>query len=257
MYYSQQGEDFILDKMFENIDDGFFLEIGCIDGKRFSNSLYFENKGWDGICIEAHTDFISLLEQNRNCKIIHCAVGEKDDLTTTFYASERGTFSSLVNREERFKSSTYFTGYKEMIVEKLSLATILKKEQIKHVDFVSLDIEGYEIQALEGMDFSLLKPTVWVIENDNWRKDKIVDNILKKHGYYYIGRIHNNVYFSLDKKMRSLRNIKFNNVITTHTKHPIDAGKTDRVLNKQVVLKRFPRIKKIIIDELQLIFKKD
>jgi len=55
-YYSQHGEDFILDLIFDHKKSGFFVEVGCIDGLRFSNTLFFEKLGWKGICIEAHKE---------------------------------------------------------------------------------------------------------------------------------------------------------------------------------------------------------
>jgi len=103
-YYSQHGEDFILNKIFPN-PNGFFVEVGCIDGLRFSNTLFFEKKGWKGICIEAHTSYIDLIKSNRlNSRVVHCAIGEKDEGIVTFYANARGSLSSLdKTEEERFK----------------------------------------------------------------------------------------------------------------------------------------------------------
>ena len=76
-YYSQHGEDFLLDRLLSDKKRGFFVEVGCIDGRRFSNTLIFEERGWRGLCVEAHTGYIELLRQNRpNSIVCHCAAGE-------------------------------------------------------------------------------------------------------------------------------------------------------------------------------------
>ena len=104
-YYSQHGEDFLLSRYFTG-HEGFFVEIGCIDGKRFSNTYHFELKGWKGICVEAHQDYIALLRTNRpKSAIIHCAVGEADEDQAVFFANARGSLSSLDPTKEESRRS--------------------------------------------------------------------------------------------------------------------------------------------------------
>ena len=119
-FYSQHGEDFLLNKIFKDKADGVYVEIGCLDGIEYSNTYYFEKKGWSGICLEAHNDFIPLLKMNRpGASIVHCAVGEKDKDNVTFYANKIGSLSTLdKNEEERWKKDykEYFTGFEEQTV---------------------------------------------------------------------------------------------------------------------------------------------
>lgn len=251
MYYSQHGEDFILSKMFQNTEHGYFVEIGCIDGLRFSNSLYFEQKGWKGMCIEPHLDLIDLLRKNRNCNIIEAAVGPEDKKEVPFYANNRGSLSSLDNsRETEYKDSEYFAGYEVQTVEMVTLKTLFKREGVSKIDFVSLDIEGYEIPALEGMDFSLIKPTVWVIESDNWIQERKIKQILKKQGYFFLGRLRLNLFFSLDKKMQEIFSHTYDNVEITHTEHPIDED-GDKTTIRTVKPQLKPYYKKIVKKELK------
>lgn len=56
-YYSQNGEDFLMWKLFDYIDTGFYIEVGAFDGIHFSNTYSFEKLGWKGICIEPHPKF--------------------------------------------------------------------------------------------------------------------------------------------------------------------------------------------------------
>jgi hypothetical protein len=95
-FYGQHGEDFLLDRIFESKADGFFVEVGCIDGRRFSNTLIFEERGWRGLCIEAHEQYVDLIRKNRPHSIVcHCAAGEADDDYATFYPNARASLSTL------------------------------------------------------------------------------------------------------------------------------------------------------------------
>ena len=106
-FYSQHGEDFLVDKIFNGKTKGTYVEVGCLDGIEYSNTYYFEKKGWNGVCIEAHNDFIPILKQNRpKSTVVHCAAGEENKDEVTFYANKIGSLSTLdKNEEERWQKS--------------------------------------------------------------------------------------------------------------------------------------------------------
>lgn len=229
VYYSQHGEDFLLRNLFSKQNKGFFVEIGCIDGRRFSNSLHFENNGWTGLCVEAHSDYIKLLERNRPNSIVECAaVGEKDIEEVEFYANSRGSLSTLdKSKEGEFKKDygKFFTGFEVQIVPMLTLNTIFKKYDVEVIDFLSLDIEGYEVQALKGIDLEVYRPKVFVIESDSEMHKKMIDSILLPAGYYFIASIEQNLFYSLEKNhQRIIGNKIFNSVHLLHTQHPLDSS---------------------------------
>jgi FkbM family methyltransferase len=185
-YYSQHGEDFLLDRLFENQPRGFFVEVGCIDGIRFSNTLSFEERGWKGICIEAHADYIEALRRNRPGSVVeHCAAGEADEDAVAFYANFRGSLSSLdKTQEERFKSfGRYFGGFTEQKVPKRRLDTVLARERVEQIDILSVDVEGYELQVMSGLDLRRYRPSVMVIEVDGKAQEAVLDAAILPHGY--------------------------------------------------------------------------
>ena len=203
-YYSQNGEDFLLHKIFQNKPTGFFVEVGCIDGRRFSNSVSFEEIGWKGMCIEAHAGYIELLKKNRpNSVICHCAAAEEDEHDVLFYANARGSLSTLdKSREAEFRDNfgDYFTGFEEQNVRKRRLDSLFAEFGVNKIDFISIDIEGYEVEALKGIDFGKYKPLVIVVESDNLDHKRRIDEILLPVGYYEIAHLKSNIFYSLDKK---------------------------------------------------------
>lgn len=199
-FYGQHGEDFLLDKIFGGKKNGFYVEIGCLDGIEFSNTYYFENIGWKGICVEAHKDFIQELRKNRpHAEIVHCAVGEKDIEQVTFYANKIGSLSTLDKKEEERWEKNYkefFTGFEEQQVKMKTLTTIFDELGSPSIDFVSLDIEGYEVKALSGLDLNKYKPRVFVIEYKDEDHKKGLEDILLPAGYNYLGTIGCNLFYS-------------------------------------------------------------
>jgi len=108
--YSQNGEDGILEKIFEelNIKQGYFVEFGAGDGINLSNTRYLYEKGWKGFMIEADEKLYKDLEKN------YSNIPEVKILNT---------FVSALEDENK-------------------LDNILKINNVKEVDFMSIDVDG-------------------------------------------------------------------------------------------------------------------
>lgn len=223
-WYSQNGEDFILNELFKDKQDGFFVEVGCIDGLRFSNTYKLEQKGWKGICVEAHQDYVPLLKKNRpNSIVLDYAVGEKDEDDVVFYANSRGSLSTLdKSQEERWKKSfpDWFSGFKEQIVQKRTLNTIFDECNVETIDILSLDIEGYEFEALMGLDLKKYKPSIIVVESFGENHECELDEYLLQNQYKKLFRISENIFYSSCYLMPTLKKQYEINLITTE--NPFD-----------------------------------
>lgn len=226
-YYSQHGEDALLDILFSNQKDGFFVEVGCIDGRRFSNTLTFEERGWKGMCVEAHAGYIESLKKNRpNSIICHCAAGEADE-EVVFYANARGSLSTLDKRKEAHwqqNYAPYFSGFEEQQVKKVRLSTLLDANRVTDIDILSLDIEGYEVEALKGLDLIRHRPKVMVIESDDKEHERQLDEMILPYGYTKSLRLAANLFYVRDQKLERALKGKILSIKLTHTQHPLDSG---------------------------------
>lgn len=225
-YYSQHGEDIILDEMLKNQKNGFFVEVGCIDGRKFSNTLVFEERGWKGICVEAHDGYIALLKENRpNSVICHCAAGEADE-DATFYANARGSLSTLDKTKEKewikgYKD--YFSGFEEQKVSKVRLSSLFHQLGVVEIDVLSLDIEGYEIEALKGLDLTKHKPKILVVESDSLCHEAKLDFILIGSGYHKVINFGGNIFYVTDLAIFQRIEGKVLKGTIIHTQHPLDS----------------------------------
>jgi FkbM family methyltransferase len=234
-YYSQHGEDVALSLLFQDAPRGVFVEVGCIDGRRFSNTLTFEERGWTGLCVEAHAGYINLLKHNRPHSIIaHCAAGEQDEDNVIFYSNPRGSLSTLdPTKEEHFRThyGAFFHGFEPQRVNKRRLDSLFRQHGIREIDILSLDIEGSEAEALRGIDFTRYRPTVLVIESDGPDHEKAIEAVLAPHGYTKIYRIAENVFYLAGGVRRSHAPAGKTptRAVVTHTQHPLDADGDQKV----------------------------
>ena len=227
IYYSQHGEDYLVNKLIGHRRKGVFIEVGCIDGKRFSNTLFFEKKGWTGLCIEAHSDYIELLSINRpNSITVHAAVSDKNIIDSKFYANSRGSLSSLDKSSDKRWITDYpefFSGFVEQKVREATLTSILIENEVKKIDFLSIDIEGNEISVLKGLDFKKYKPLLILCEYDTKSEYRELSDFLIPHGYSMLHTLRGNVLYGIKTILGSyypVSNIPTINLM--HTEHPLD-----------------------------------
>ncbi len=180
-YYSQFGQDNWVCDFFKYKTDGYFLDIGAYDGIEFSNTYYLEQQlGWTGICVEASSlNFNKLMQANRSCIRLHNAVYKQNKIVKFPAAGGLGAGLTIgVNQATED-------------VQALTLKTILKDNNSpKLIDYVSLDIEGFEYEALLGFPFKEYEVIMWTVEHNlyNTCAETImlkanVLNIMTKNGY--------------------------------------------------------------------------
>ncbi|OGB85226.1 hypothetical protein A2994_00015 [candidate division Kazan bacterium RIFCSPLOWO2_01_FULL_48_13] len=185
-FYGQYGEDLKLLPLFAGQSSGYFVEVGALEGIRFSNTYYFERLGWRGVCVEPHPDYIDLLKSNRpGSTVIQAAVGKADLPAVDFYINYRGSLSTLDRGLESYFKSHYqkgFGGFKTIQVPLLTLNAILERDQAPTpIDLISIDTEGTEADVLAGFDIDKYAPRVVVVEVSIRRE--AIDEYMVKHNY--------------------------------------------------------------------------
>lgn len=177
-YYSQFEQDkFVNELIFKNKKNGVFIDIGAHNGVSFNNSYFFEkNLEWTGICIEPIPEIYNLLVKKRNCKCINGCISNTKGIMP-FYRIQgppgSEMLSGLVDKyDNRHKQRIYDDilvkgGTGSVInVECFLLNDILAINNIHHVDLLSIDTEGGELDILRSIDFSKYVFDVIVVENN-------------------------------------------------------------------------------------------
>lgn len=173
-YRSEYGEDrWVDDNIFHGKRDGVFVEAGAIDGLICSNTYYFEKKlGWTGLCVEPNPVQFARLKKNRSCKVDNAAIYHKAG-KARFLAVEGGLtgWGGIVDtidprHAERIQKQIREGDRYEIDVPCVTLAEMLKKHDLRKVDFLSLDTEGSEYPILKDFPFSDFDINIFAIENN-------------------------------------------------------------------------------------------
>lgn len=200
---SQHGEDRFLYHSFwslpKPVTNGFYLELGALDGVWMSNSYWFDNcLGWKGVLIEAQPTAVTKLLKNRpHATILDEAVcaeeGEIDFVGTDNGVS--GDVSQMPDAFIRDHHRGWEHGRDEVHKVKCGpLSKKLAKLGITHIDFWTLDVEGAEWSVLSTFDWDAVSIHVLVIEND---KNEAVEKprrheLLKSKNFELRGTLVNN-----------------------------------------------------------------
>ena len=196
---SQDGEDrYLVDTYFKGLCGGTYLELGALDGVRFSNSHLFEfGFGWSGVFIEPNPKSFKALQTNRPKNRLHnvavCDVSREVHFMRGDEGAVTGIFEFMAPsfRAEWFKGSA--SSRLEDVSDKIRcepLRRVLGKDGLrekKHIDFLSLDVEGAEFEVLKTIDFTAQQFGVIFYEADphNVVKNEIVKSYLDARGYTF------------------------------------------------------------------------
>ena len=163
MYSQSQEEKIILDYFGNHV--GTFVDIGANDGKTFSNTRALAERGWKGVCIEpdpeAFARLKALYDGHKGVYAYGYAISDHNGKKmlqksgTLLKNGDTGLVSTFHSQEvDRFKSAVQ---YQPIEVKSFRWKTAMNRWQIKEFDFVSLDIEGDELNVLPDMDLSKVK----------------------------------------------------------------------------------------------------
>lgn len=169
--YSQFNIDFYLIDLFKNKASGFFIEAGANDGINQSNTFLLENElKWNGLLVEPNINSFNICLKSRKCIIENCALVSfdyKDEFIigdfqeSSFAGSMMGGCSQIHQKTTKVKAC--------------KLSDLLDKHNVKKIDFLSIDVEGYEIEALMGLDFNMHSPSYILYEDHEHRNIKYIE----------------------------------------------------------------------------------
>ncbi len=177
-YPSEIGQDkWVLAKMFPGVTNGYFLDVGSGHGTIGSNSKALEEQGWTGICVDPFPTHM----EGRTCQMITEVVSNVSGKTVKFHthAGLGGIADTLGKwKEEASKSPA-------VELTTVTLAEILARAKAPtYIHFLSLDIEGAELDALRGIDLENYRFGAMAIEhNEEEPKRTDIINYLRQYGY--------------------------------------------------------------------------
>jgi FkbM family methyltransferase len=236
-YYSQHGEDCLLWTFFGERVNGFYVDVGAFDGRYVSNTYAFEQMGWHGICVEPHPVSFKILRELRTAICVNAAcVPDPTTQHATLYMEKLGYLSGLqgereddVNRRYEKRGLT-FDGFDTVDVPAMTLDRILSENvpggKPIPIDFLSVDVEGTELDVLRGLDLNAWRPRVLLIETNTPAAWEAMSGYLSGFGYSLARRLAvNSLYVRDPRDVERIQSISVKCWIEP-TPHPFGAELT-------------------------------
>jgi FkbM family methyltransferase len=158
-----------------DIEGGFFIEAGANDGIRQSNTYFFEKRrGWRGLLVEPVPELAAACRRNRPRCIVESVALVPFGFASPTIEMRFCNLMSLVKGAMRTEAEELAHIEKGCAVQKIetreltvptaTLSSLLDKHGVERVDLLSLDVEGFELQVLGGIDFARHAPGHLLIE---------------------------------------------------------------------------------------------
>lgn len=185
-FKSQYGQDKELLKLIGEKQNGFFVELGASDGIFLSNSYFFEKElGWTGLLIEPDPiAFKNLKENRKNSFVSNALIGSKSGEEKLFLLA--GVVSGIIKEHPSYWIKKNLNNDKILLKTQL-LSDILDEFNCpKQIDFLSLDVEGFEYDILNTFPFYKYTFDYICVEHNacydsSINKKKITDLLIKNN----------------------------------------------------------------------------
>ena len=174
---------------------GYYLEIGVDNAVENNNTVILDHEyGWRGLCVDPNAPMISA----RSATFFQVALASRSG-TASF--SMGGPFSGLT---EFVSSEEHNKKWYEM-AERMGHSTVQTRTPLevltaahapREIDYMSLDVEGAEMEILRAFPFESYRILFSTIEtNNDAAKEKELRSFMKSHGYVFLGHAVNDDYF--------------------------------------------------------------
>ncbi|MDC3403812.1 FkbM family methyltransferase [Candidatus Pelagibacter sp.] len=202
-FYSNWGLDMLADDFFKKKEYGIYIDIGCHQPFLNNNTYRLYKRGWTGINIDLDFNSIDLFNFFRKKDFnVNAAISDKNEDTDLYFFHNRSAINTLSKE----------TGAKAKEIRKIRTRTlndIIENSPYKNqkINYLSIDVEGHEMNVLNGFDINKYKPELVVLEFidikikeyymnkiDNIISSEIY-NFMTKHNYKLINWVHDDLVF--------------------------------------------------------------
>lgn len=179
-HYSQFGEDCVLLNWFtKQRQQRFFVDVGCYHPTKGSNTYALYRRGWRGINIDLDADKISAFRLRRPGDIsLVAAVSDRAETLDVYsdkWYSTRATLDPSIGQGPGFERHAQIT------TTTLTAIIDTTRYQGRKIDLLSVDVEGFDLRVLQGLDFARYAPAVVLVESLLTRLEDILAGDL--HGF--------------------------------------------------------------------------
>ena len=206
--YSFNAVDLIIDYIFKDKINGFYIDIGAQHPIANNNTYLLFKRGWTGINIDLDLKNIELFNISRPNDInLNNAISSSTSKKKLFFYHDKSPINTLVEDVSNFQNATV----KEIkTVKTITLNKVLENLCFdKEIDYMNIDVEGHELDVLKGFDLIRYKPNVISVEYldlkmkylefKNNDLSRVIDSdfykLLIKNDYQFVNWLHGDLIF--------------------------------------------------------------
>jgi FkbM family methyltransferase len=208
-YYGRHVQDkFLHEKIFGDLQHGFFIDLGAYDGVESSNTLFFEESlGWSGICVEPLPHiFLKLLANRKAACINKCALDRYGKAQFLHVIPQKQPTPPIGERRSNVEklsglvecsTEQHQKMMKKMVKDVGGSIGFFEAECVpindilagapQKIDLLSIDTEGSEFRILQAIDFTQFKIDVIVVED--LFSDRELLRFMKANNYSYVATV--------------------------------------------------------------------
>ena len=188
--YGQTGEDRLIESIVGS-GPGFFVDVGCNEPVRDSNTFRLYKRGWHGITIDANRELVDGHRKLRKKDTQVCAALSDVETEMVFTEFADSCVSSL-DADHVAEWAKQRAIVARRVVRTQTLTNVLARcNAPNRFDLLSVDVEGHDLNVLRSLDFELFRPRLVVVEMHGFDIEKPSDNEVYRHllsnGYRMIG----------------------------------------------------------------------
>jgi FkbM family methyltransferase len=162
-FYSQWGQDEFVVSVLKHKRNGYFVDIGAYDGITISNTYYLEKElGWKGLCVEANPHTYTSLISCRNSQCVNLAIAPYEKEVEILLNG----WSSAIN--DNFTSSEILKqNFSTVKINAITINELFERYKTPSIfDYLSIDIEGGELEIISQLDFKSWRPSLITYEHN-------------------------------------------------------------------------------------------
>lgn len=205
--FSQEGEDLVLFRLFEGIRSGVYVDVGAHHPFRFSNTYGFYRRGWCGVNIDAMPGSMGGFLKHRS-RDVNVEMGVASNYSVMEYFSFQEPALNTFDKKLALERQASGCALKDTIrVECRPLGEILDRSLpligATCIDFMSVDVEGFDLQVLKSNEWGRFRPKAIVVEALGFDLEGVLSSdvaqYLHERDYVLFSKLHHSVVFVCKK----------------------------------------------------------
>jgi FkbM family methyltransferase len=177
---------------------GTVVEVGGGDPNHLCFSTHYKNNGWRCLIFEPNP-YYAQKHREANNEVYELAISNKDegevDFTVVGHENAQMGWSGFYPKFDDVNPTLPQSIIK---VKAVTLNTILSELNINKIDILHVDVEGWEKEVIEGIDFDKINVRFVVLED--YRAAGVYNEYMKSRGYKYLTNLHINFIYTKEKK---------------------------------------------------------